>query len=556
MSAYPSTKFLTAVVILLFTSLSWGQETTAKYKNKEDCIADQENETANIEKCKKASADKASEGKFNATEVDRCVSQLALKICQPFQSKSDINEAKTKCQSAFEKYSEAQAKSKDACDAFESGSTAAECKVKVSSCGKKIKNLSKPFSMTGGETPEDPDPNSGYAALRDVALTQVYSKMGIANNSNTLSQTGGACVKSIDRKDIAQQKKDKDRERRDLSDKIEQQKKDILKITEELNKEKNENAEEIARLEAENKKDNLSKDKSMREETSKISKDTVNVGTRLRGLSSKITKQMQQLAQVNFTFQSQMLQLTDKKVADRCKQQMTILQAGMVNQKMGQLGGADATPEQKKQLESYAIMAAQFKANGIKGSGELRNMLISARKDCFEQADTERNQKKLANSQAVETLQADIEETKNQMNDEKKNLSLSQENIKKLQEETGKEKNAAESEKLTKLENLSKKLSDQIANTNKKIEVANAKIQELTNEINNAMMTQNFEVESNFSEATNAIEKGDLARTKAIGSCNCATALPTDEICSRLKVDKEKYGGEEPKVKGSTRSKK
>ena len=140
------------------------------------------------------------------------------------------------------------------------------------------------------------------------------------------------------------------------------------------------------------------------------------------------------------------------------------------------------------------------------------------------------------------------------MNDEKKGLEDTQKNIETMKGQIDKEKQADEAAKLTKLDNLNKKLTNQVDSTNRKVENANTKIKELNAEIAKQSIVEKFEVEDAYSEAEEAIDKGNLTRGRALSQCNCENKPSTDQTCSILNEDKQLYDGK--KVKSATKASK
>lgn len=540
MKANAFTKILTGVMILFFSCLTLGAEEMNRAQCNQKC------DTESRATCTKpeAGAPNDDTNKYNQCVRDAKQSCMEQQGCSELESTKDIKQA---CESAFEKYSDLAAKEKEACAAFDK-TGGKSCKEKADSCQKKINNLSQPFSSTKSEETSDKD--SGYGALTEVAMQSIVQYANLKNPNQTptssIASSGGACVKSIDRKARKDDKEKKDRERKELSDKIKSQKDDIIKYKEDLDKERNEITEKTNEVEAEAKKDILSKEKSVTEETSRVSKELVEISKRLRARSINITKKMQTLAQVNFKFQTKMLELTDEKVSIKCKQEFESFKAALVS------GGAasGASPEEKAKI---GALAAQYKAKGIRGSGEMKAMLIATRKACYESANSARSQAKLDNSQNVKNVQDEIDEEKNLMKDEKTSIATAQKDLENIKAQTDKEKQAGDTEKGAKLDALSKKLANQITNTDEKTKNANDKIRELTAEINNAVLIQNFEVEDAYSEAQEAIEKGINSRKRAVETCNCANQPKTHAICSKLSEDNAAYDGKKPKTTTKTK---
>jgi hypothetical protein len=552
MRAFSLCKVLTVVSLIFFTSLGWGA-TKSKYKSRQECMqrvivsCDSEEALKEYYTNAEVPVPNGKAGEFTIKRTGNkkdaaaaCKEVERAKICDALDlpDKEDIKDSKEKCNTAYESYREASTKENEACAAFDKtgGKT---CKEKSNACRKTL-----------GLTVQ---PSDGDPAVDDAQTTAVGDFAKLIFN-NKFGQTGantaagnGACVKSIDRKARAQDKKDKDRERKELQNKIKEQKDDLVKFKEELDKQKNENSEKIAELEAENKKESLNKDKKMREDIAKISKNTVEVGKRLRAYATAITKETQTLATVNFDFQTSMLEMTDEKINQRCKQEFESLKAGIVNSKLSAIP-PNASADEKKQYESLAALAAQLKSKGAKGTGELKNLLKAAKQACFERAQTSRNKNKLVNSQAVKTIQDKVDEFKNLIADEKKNLDLDQTNIKNIQSETDKEKTQEEAEKMTKLDNLNSKLLNFVNTTTTKENNAKEEIQKLNLEIQNLYLTQTFEVEDAFSEADEAMTKGESARVKAIASCSCGESSTNYVVCLQLSKDKKEIDGEGFKV--------
>lgn len=546
MKANLTTKILTGVVIVFFSCLSMGAEATP---NRQQCNQKCDTESKSVCGEKPGSDAKPDDiNKFNQCVRDAKQSCVERDGCAELDSARDIKQA---CEAAMDKYADAGAKSNEACAAFdkEGGKT---CKEKANACDKKIKSLNSPFSLSSNT--EDPDANdNGFAALKQIAMTSIMQKMGTAGNNmnGSLAAYGGACVKSIDRKARAQEKKDKDRERKELMEKIKTQKEKITEYKSDLDKERDENQEKVAELDDENKKDALEKDKKISDEVAKASKETVEIGKRIRAYSLAVTKEMQNLASTNFEYQSAMLELSDDKINQKCRQEFESLKAGLVSATLSS-APPGASAEEQKQYAALSALAAQYKAKGIQGSGEMKNMLISARKACYERANTSRNKNRMVNAQAVKNIQDKIDEIKKSMKDEQNAIATNQKNLEIFKTQTKNEKKQGDDAKMAKLDNLSKKLSAQIERTDEKTNDAKTRIEELTAEINNLAMVQNFEVEDAYSEAVEAINKGKTARNRAYEACNCEAQEgkgKKSDSCTQLAEDKAAYGKEKAPTK-------
>ncbi len=538
MQAYPITKILTVVGLVLFTSMGWAADT------QEVCIAKKARQLK--VRCSTMTVDK--DKNECRTSADNDAKDDAE--CLGLASSSDRKENKQNCTTAFNSFRDVSSKAKEACAAFDKAG-GKSCEEKVSSCAKKIGNIGKAYSQ---DEPDDSDPESGMSAMKEIAMTSIYQKMGISGTAGGASVTN-SCVKSIDRKARATDKKDKDRERKDLLDKIKSQKDDIVKHKEELDKQRNESNEKTAELEEENKKDALDKDKKISEKTEAVAKSTAESGKRMRGYSLAVVQETQKLATANFKYQTDMLELATEKVDQRCMSEFESLKAGIVNSKIAGGVPAGASAEEQKQLAALTGLAAQYKAKGIKGTGELRTMLLSTRKACYERANTARNSKKMEISQVVQTIQGKIDEFKNQMNDEKRNLESDQKSIETLKSQIDKDKQAAENAKLTKLDNLNKKLTNLVNSSAEKSGNAKTKIAELNAEIAKLSVVEKFEVEDAYSEANEAIDKGNATRASAISDCGCDEKEVLKENatkCAYLSSDKEEYDGK--KIKSRTKA--
>jgi hypothetical protein len=572
MNAFPIVKVLTVVVLVLFSqnSIAGGNISKGDVDNTVDC-----KEYDNVSSCKAwktaYNAKKATEnitstplsdGNISLLDRDRlsqidentdCKVDFKNSEYQSYcekkrkayidnKAKEDAKEAKSSCAAAFKDYTDASTKATDACQAFDRTRRSNEsCKSKVDACAAKIASFSQPFNTM------DPTENeNGVEALQEIATAKIYQSLGQQTNASGFLAGQGSCVKATDKTFARQEKKDKDRERKDLKEKIKTLNDDITKYKEDIDKQRNEVNEELAKIEAENKKQMLDKDKKSQEETAKLSKSSVEVGKRLRSLALSSTKEMQNLANINFEYQSAMLELTDDKISQKCTQEFESLKAGLVNSKMANIP-PNASADEKKQYDALAVLAAQFKAKGIKGTGEMRTMLLNARKACFERSNTSRNKNKLINSQAVKNSQDKLDEIKNSMADENKNVALDQDNLKKLQEQTDKEKSADEAEKQTKIENLNKKLAALIKTTEERTKTTNDRIKELNAEIAKLTLVEIADVKANYSDATTAINKGEEQQSAAWDACGCsdkAIYKVNERQCGRLKKNAEYMTGE------------
>ncbi len=535
-------KVLTGVVVLFFTSLSLGQDTKLK-------VGTDTKEACELKCSKEAKAvcnSNGSSGADYAGCISKATDACSLKeSCENKDSKSDYKDAAKKCEDETKDFLEKEGKKDEACSGFTQDK---DNEGKQIDCSQKLANCNAQMS---GAFSDDLTNTNGLNFIENLAQQSIANKL-IGNSTATAATTtaaAGNCIQEFDAKAVRDAEKDMAREKKDLEKDIKKELEEQNKLTKKKREKEDDIKEEVNKLEAENKKALLDKDKKMSEEAAKISKNSIDVGKRLRNFSQAITAESQNLAKANFEFQTAMLELTDEKVTQRCKQEFETLKAGLVNSK-GSAAPAGASAEEKKQYESLGQLAAQYRAKGIKGSGELKSMLLSAKKSCFERAQTNMNKNNMLNSQAIKNSTDRIAEIKSSIDDEKKRLAEDNKSLTDLKAQAEKEKNAEETEKVEKLNNLNSKLSNFAKSTEEEIALSKAQADKLKSDIEALVLKKNFNAKPAMSDAKRAIKSYETARAKVTKDC-CADAKATkgDALCSRIKLDKSKFDKEKDPVK-------
>ena len=461
-----------------------------------------------LAKCKysKYESDSQCADKKDAEKV-ACINGLVSECKDSCANELDSS---SRCKDALKSYSEVAPKSKMACNAFSGRDSEDEnkCYQKISSCRDRINGLMDPFGSTDGSTS-----SNGLDMIKDMALQKIASKSGV--DISRLNQSSTSCVKSIDSKQARQDQKDKDKEKKELEKEIKKEYDEMAKLAEKQREKQDDIKKKTNELEAENKKDAANKDVKIREQLAQISKNTVDVGKRLRSYSAAITQEQQKLAKENFDYQTAMLELTDDKINQKCKSEFDALKAALVNSKVND---PQLTSPEQKQL---AALAANYRAKGISGTGELKAMLLSTKAACFQKATTARNAQGLNHSQNVKNAQDRIAELNNTMADEKTRLAQDQDNMKKIQDENASSKTDAEKEKLDKLNTLNVEMQNFITSTQEKTQIAQAQVKKLNEDIQKLSLKTKIEVQANFDDAMEAIDKAETARVTATKDCGC-----------------------------------
>lgn len=538
MKAFSIATVLTGVTIILCSSLSLGAEDRT-FKDRDECAGYKAKEI--IKRLCVEKTDETQKASCRANAQSDAQDDLE---CLALPTRADDKELKQTCDQAVDKYSEAATKEKLACGAFNTANKGNKksCKAKAEECEKTINSLTNLSSF---------ESDSGGYEFLDDALDAYATIDRIKNPTSTQQQTtsiagaGAVCVKSFDSKARTQEKKDKTSEKQRLSDKIETLKNGIAGYAEDLNKKRAENKKSTNTIEKEAKTASLDRQKSTNQQISDSSKQLLGLESSIKKRKQDIAEKMRTLAQVNFEFQSQMLDLTDDEIKNACKQEFEAYKAALLSG--GNIAGASEQDRAK-----VAALADQYKKKGILGSGEMKRLLITTRKKCYTQMNQKKRRTQLTNAQAVQKIQEGIETEKEQMLADKKTIETTQKELATAQQQLKDEGNAADAAKAAELDALSQELQADIENTELKINISKEKIQELTAEINNLFLVENVEVEDAYSEATTAIAAGVNARARAKEACNC-DANPSTQVCKNLGIDQEKYDGEKPK-KGKTKT--
>lgn len=504
MKSFLSIKFLTVVIGLIVTlssAVMWGEGEDVTEKSYEECMP-----TCMKEYKEKCAVDFKNDAGGRSTCESRARSECEATTCGGAEKLSAI---KNRCNTAFKAYADTAPKSQQACAAFTGNEEDKTCSSRIRSCREKIKNLTNPFDVDADDTSS----SGGLSIIKDIALQQVYSKAGI--DPTTINQTGTKCVKSIDSKQARQDKKEKDREKKELEKDIKKEYDEIAKLKEKEREKQDEIKKKVQDLEEQNKKDAADKNVKIREQIANISKNTVEVGKRLRGYVAAITQEEQKRAKANFDYQTAMLELATSKINQKCKSEFESLKGAIAG---AQANDPSATTAEQKQLTAYVLAC---KKKGVSCNGELTEMLKTTKKACFEKANTQKNSMNLNHSQNLKNAQDRIDELKKTIEDEKTRLAQDQENMKKIQDENTQSLTDAEKAKFDKLTNLNQELQNFATSTLEKTQLAQAQIKKINEDIAKLALATNLDAQTNYDDAVEAIDKSEVARVAAEKDCGC-----------------------------------
>lgn len=514
MKSFSLVKFFT-VVSFLIVSVSWG--VAKAEENKEDCIkrvsAQNKKNCADLTYPNKDYSDK------NAClrDADSLASQSSE--CIEKRSRSEINEerkeGKADCTTAKKAYTDSKAKSREACAAFtgskEKIGKEESCTDKVASCRGAVTGLFAP-----GE--DDEEESSSLGILGDIIKRQM------GGDKTATAGSEESCVDEPDQtkreqavKDEKAAEKEFRREKKDLEDKIKKEADEQAKLREKEREKQDDIKKKVSEIEAENKKEVLKKEKSMREQIAQLSKSSVDVAKRIRAFNIAITAEKQKMDQERFNLNTAMLELTDEKITQRCRQQFEALKIAILDSKPVAAGSS----ADQKQLEA---LAAQFRNKGVKGASQLKSLLNLTKKTCFETEQNKINQLNLTSSQRTQSANDKVLELQNSISDENKHVQLDQENIKKIQAETDKEKTTEEQEMLKKTSNLNEELLNMSKSTEEKDKISKAQQEKLRKDIQDLIVEHNKprgipKSLTNFRKAEGLIRTAEDARQEAIQQC-------------------------------------
>jgi hypothetical protein len=518
-------KFLTAVGFLI-VSLSAGSLLGAE--TKEACIARKSKELK-----------KACLSETDPQKKSYCVGNANSEAgedseCVALDSKEDIKDKESKCDSAIKDYNDAAKDARGACESFEkvSGGGKNSCQARIDACSKKIGS-----AVAGGSNPDETETSdekqSGAGALTSLVSNLVMQKYypnaatGGASGNKSASPSCVNYKSKEDRKEKKNDKKDLDREISKIKEKIADEKK---KITEENAKLREKNADidaDIQKVDAAVKKAIRSVDEKTGERLRASNEELAKNATNIRNINAVIVKRKEDAETAKFDYQQKMVQYTEDKINTQCQTAIDKAKQCLVKSAKG------AATDPKGECAGL-----EFSGKGAKGTAQLKAKIGKIRDSCFEQANLAVSKAKFEQSKSLRTIQTDIDEKLNQINDLNEAMERKKTNDEGINTEASKEKTDEQKAADQETSNLQKKLSLLGQSTSEAVQHSNTVIGELQKELNDLVAKKTAvdlgildpeELDNSYSDATALIQGREEARQSALNVC-----------CPELKVDASK----------------
>ncbi|MBC7466863.1 MAG: hypothetical protein H7256_12800 [Bdellovibrio sp.] len=512
MNSFSVSKLLTAVLFVLisFQSInSNAQEnkkksaSEEKKKIKQECIASCGNTETYASGCAGLEDSKLVYCKKEA--LDDC-----RKSCN-----ADAREEAKSCADSMKDWREKSTKAARACGAFDK-SLGNSCPAQVNACKSKISGT---FATTANESGD-----------QSMAIIMELAKQKLGTTSNSIASdvaTGGVpCVKQYDAKTKKEDGKEFTKEKRDLEARIKKETDEQTKQNEKLREKKDEITKKISELDAKLKKAAEARATKTSDAATAYQKKLVESAKVIRSLGTAILQENQKLTKARFTTQTGLLELTDDKILNRCKQQLISVRNALVSNT--QATGTSASDAQIKGLKDTI-------GTGAKGTANLNAYLKQIKEACFQQENTKKQNIQLQATQDTESSEARIKELNSSIDDENKSLKILKDANDTATAQANTEKTNEEAQKATDAANLNTELQNFQDSVNEKIKNSKVEAAKITTEIQDMTLKKDFDVAPAYDDAEDAIVSSETSRVSAFDACNCDTSdVSTTTNCGML----------------------
>lgn len=460
------------------------------------------------EQCKADCDSKFSE---KPSEISACITNY----CSNYESQKDIKQA---CSSAYEKWENTVEKNKDACSKFTNGRINISCEEAVNKCKDQV-------SSAFGQT-ESKDENIDSLIKTALGIVKQYSTQEQAALSGSTAQK--SCY-SFTNKDVWQAQKDHEKNIQEINDKIKKAKEKINDDNKKLSEKTAEIKKSQTQLNNDLAKAKQEIDVKKREKFTAINEEIQKSSTSIRNLGNIIVKEKRALEKVKFDHQNAMLMYTQDKIDSQC--QTAIDQAKKCFVKNSKKKSSTTATSDPCNNEVYA-----FSGKGSAGTTALKKRLQEFASACYENLNTTVSNKKYEYADKVKEYDLKIKEYQEQIADANKALELKNQEFNLVTKEfetelTNTEKNIQEqiTNLTTELSQFQKDIDASIKTSEAEMKVLNdqlAKLQavSIVDDLGIATETKTSKkvLEFTFTEAEDAINANEKARSHAADACGCS----------------------------------
>lgn len=493
MNTFSLSKCFTVVLLMLFTTHVWAVQAD------NDCNSD-ESQKKFKEKCVIELTVKKSDGKDtdpDSSDLNKCVDRKTTSCT------SGNDRTVSACKASMKEWRDKASKGTRACLAFDK-SMGQTCQQKINGCQNKISGLTDP---------SDGSPDASLGFLKQI----IQSQYSVSDAAATAAATGDvACVKQYDAKTKKEDEKDFAKEKKDLEKEIKKETDEQTKLTKELREKNDKIKKEITDLENEMKKTLAKTPIKLREETERQQKASIDTAKRLRTMNDTILAAQQKLTKLRFANQTALLDLTDDKITNRCKQQLMNLKSGLLNP------SSAGDPKASADLKNLAGQMGK----GTAGQANIERLLKQTKDACFQQENVKKQQVMLQYNEDVTNTNRQIANIQDDMAKEKAQVEAEKKSAESAKAEADKADDLTKSEEAEKAANLNAELINFQDSINDQIRNSKTQVAKLTQDIQQLILKKNLEVEPAFDDALDAIDNSEKARTSAMSDCNCPSDLP------------------------------
>ena len=494
MKAYPISKSFTAVVVLLVALSSWG---AGKAKNERAQQRDQ---------CKKECplTDYTDECKDDEKSVAKC-KQNAQKACLDL-CMSDMRDERNSCKTLLTEFEKMNAEIKDQCGQIEQSNTE-DCRKSADECGKLL-------NTTGLDAEENEDATEKmFKAIYGIAGMGDETKEVESDNQCTYEEN----EKEQDRSETKITKISK------LREEMASLKEDIAKAEDEVAKEKQKVDEKILELEKEMDKRTVERKTESQKETLKMQQEVLEALKRMKSTLKTIEDKNRIIASLRITQQEEAIKFSTSNLMKACRDDALKLKAALIE---------------------AATKAAATSNQGTAVTGNIKKDVEIFAKQCIKLANVERTKALKSTQDKISFENSNIKDLQESVKLDDQAAVNRQKDLEARTKITEEEQTKAEEKKTKELGQLSQKISDIQALTDKKKITIAEKMAAKEDEMKPLLLKLNNKIPK-FKSISSSIKKSTQKVGTFVEQC-CGEDTKFSINCQQLKAD---YPAEAASVK-------
>lgn len=516
MNSFSLSKLFTAVLFVLVAGNAWAAEKKPVTQGRLDydsCLASCDEKFKNNYGSRCSESDKGDDKQNCRNKAD----DTCRASCKTDYdtSKSDEKDATKTCTDAMKEWGDKAGDFELACTALDK-SLGKSCSDRLNACKSKIDGTFNSSSQS----------ESGDQSL-GIIKQMVMAKLSTSSDAiaNDVATGGVPCVKQFDAKTKRENEKEFTKEKRELDARVKKEKDEETKQNEKLREKKDDITKKISELDAKLVKAGEARATKANDTKTAYQKRLVESAKAIRSLGTAILQEDQKLTKARFAVQTGLLELTDAKILNRCKQQLLSVRNALVSN--APASATSATDAQIKGVKDLIGKGPQAKVN-------LDAYLKQIKEACFEQENTKKQNLQLQATQDAETSASRVAELNASIADENKSLKIAKDANDAADTQAATEKTNEEKQRATDASNLNAELQNFQDSINEKIKNSKEEAAKITTEIQDLTLKKDFDVGPAFADAQKAVKTGEELRAKAYDVCECKGAGKSKQGCTSL----------------------